>query len=271
MRAEVVLMLIRSIMCLALSQGSPVATSRPTGLDASDLRLVRAKLRQLARPDVVFNRKSVTDGMTCFYSDEGNWRLVLGPQRGIVSFQAEGSPRTPDPDVALNNGRRIILATHPHLPEGRFLVDPGPAKPFQQVLFRQRALGYDYLNSDVVQLMLGCEGDLTQYYAYRPAPRPKAVPPKIFTVKEIEEAATRWADSRLKKDTPVLHYYATVQEHDLGWFYEQRTGRVIFAYEVIVNFMRDAKDLEVSGGPQECFFDAVTRENLENWSRRPGE
>jgi hypothetical protein len=276
--AAVVLMLIRSLMWLVLSQGSPVAPSTPAGLDASDLRLVRAKLHDLGRPDVVFDRKDAFNGRTAFSGDGGTSALVLGPKGDIVRFEAEGSPRAPEPDVALKRGRRIILATHRHLPEGRFLVDAGPALS-RRVSYRQRALGYDYVNGDIVRLRLGCEGDLIQYYAYRPAPRPKAVPPKICTVKEIEEAATRWASSKLEKDTPSVHWWDTVHEQALGWFYDARTGRVVFAYDVVVGFMCEGRGGDavhgwcsnMHGGSGDYFFDAVTCEHLEEAPRYPGD
>jgi len=239
------------------SRGTRVglATVRPVKLDIPALRTAEQRLKDLGWEGLRFGKIELKDGVRM--SNGFETELVLGPGGEIRSFKARPPLANINAATALAKGQKLVLAQHPSLPEGRFTIDP-ERTGYRYVVYRQRAFGYDYLNSDPAMVEYGANGAVA-VFALRPASkRPAGLPSKILSPLDLERIAYRLAEPHVSKSTATTRYYASVKaSNKIGWWVDER-GTPILCRMVEVWFMRDIKNWAVQGGGSSYPFDVST-------------
>jgi hypothetical protein len=219
------------------------------------LGLAERRLNELGRPDAKFVAIDGTHGMQL--GSMGAPHLVLSSNGKLYSFSYPGWGVTMDDKSAFEAGRSLILAQRPRLPAGRFLLLRGVFDTFPSVIYRQTALGYDYLNSDVVRVGVAGPNKAATYDAQDPAKLPTAVPPRIFTEAAIEATATLAAKPHLQPSTRGAVRSVKATARALGWFVPGPGLEPVLAYSVSVLF-ETRTSMGTHGGGPVCHFDAAT-------------
>jgi|GEM_PF-3120401 len=230
-----------------------LALVKPLTVDIPLYTAALHKLAELGQSGVHFDSFEGKEGL--HLTGDNLTKMELGPSGKLVSFQSYAPfVRLGQKDLA--RGRAIILAEHPTLPEGRFLIDSTPFGSTYDVVYRQTALGYEYLGSRVVTVGIGANGRVFQFSASEPASRPSGVPAKLMSPSQVESLALAMAKPYLEKSTPNVRYYATAKAERRGWFVPQGSKSPRLSYLVEVWFMRDIKNWAVQGGGSWYHFDA---------------
>lgn len=143
---------------------------KPLRLHIPLLAAADRKMKELGRTDVRFEGFDLDDGVRLTAGTDVE--LVVDSHGDLKSFRAGPSDQKQDGKPALERGGAIMLAEQRKLPEGKIMAD----KFFDQnrVVYRERALGYDYLNSDLATVGFGAYGEVTSYAA---ASRPRGPQP----------------------------------------------------------------------------------------------
>lgn len=242
---------------IGLRKVSPVAPKEPLFI------LAAHKLRELGRGNLEFSSFEIGNGLRM--TSEPATGLEIGGKGELLAFRAPASPGKPS--GALATGRRIILAQHPHLPEGEFREGRSPQGNYQEVYYRQRAFGYDYLGSKVVALDLGRGNQVARFELHPAASRPAGLPRKLLTRTEIERISLALAQRRLGKSTAKVRYFATTGYKEIGWYVDPKTPAPVLAYGIEVWMMEEIKNWSTRGSGREYHFDAVTGRLLDGDNR----
>jgi hypothetical protein len=240
-----------------------LAKVKPLSIEIPFVSLAEKRLKEIGRADVRFDSIKIDQGI--HMSSEAGTDVVVGPTGDLQSFKAAGVPGKPKAEAALAKGRAIIFAQHPKLPEGKVMVVDGPYSFGQQVVYRQSAFGYDYLNGDVVTVRFGGKCDVVLFGIAPPSPKPEGLPKTILTRDEIQKKALALAKPYLQKNTDRVTYFAEAKAGKLGWYVQPTTRRVRLSYEVYVGFNRDIKNWALQGGGSTYHFDAETGQCLQNF------
>lgn len=235
-----------------------LASVKPLKVEIPALDLIERKLKQIGRSDVRFDSVEVKQGIRV--GSRMDQQMELGPKGELYSFNVPMGRATLTQAQSMARAKQLILAERPKLPEGVFMIEPygGHGNPYFKVIYRQKALGYEYLDNAHVTVWLGGKGGLAKYYVVPVLPRPRSVPTKLLSRADIEKIALRLAAPRVPKDTKGIHNYATAKAGPLGWAIDPSTGQPRLCYRVDVWFMRDVKNWAIQGGGTYYPVDAVT-------------
>ncbi|HTQ09288.1 MAG TPA: hypothetical protein VMI31_04385, partial [Fimbriimonadaceae bacterium] len=230
------------------------------------------ELRKLGRTDVRFDSFVVGEGIR-LHQTAGYDPRVIPPNRmdlnakgRLLSFDAAGTAGYPSPGAILARGRAIILDEHPAMPEGKFLIDGSITGRGSDVVYRETALGYEYLGSRIADVGFDAKGKIVRFTAIRrPLPRPLGLPKRILSHSQVGALALAAATSYVGRSTPTVRCYATAKVGALGWTL-RGVGTPRLCYIVDVNLIQRT-GMGGRGGGGSYRFDAETGRCLDRFPR----
>ncbi len=228
----------------------------PTANESRLLRLARARLADIGRQDVKFDEVKLGDGIRM--STRFDVLLEVGPTGQLITFKAPTGPGMLGFTKAKAKGTALVKKLHPVLPEGRFRVEKSRLGNFAATIYGQTALGYDYLESEVVSVHFNKTGTIARFLSYAPKPRPIGLPAKILTPKQMESYAYKRIAPSIPKSTPKVRYYAQVKAGKIGWYYVPKLKKTRLCRYMSIGMMRDIKDYAIQGGGTICKMDVET-------------
>lgn len=225
----------------------------PTANESRLLKLAQTRLADIGRQDVKFDEVKIGDGIR--KSTGLGVLLEVGPTGQLITFKAPTGSGMLDFAKAKPLGTKLIKQLHRNLPEGRFRVEKSQFGNYSAVIYGQTALGYDYLESEVVSVHYNKTGTIARFHSYAPKPMPAGLPSKIMTPKQMEAIAYSIVAPSVPKSTPKVRYYAEVKAGKIGWYYVPKLKKTRLCRFMSIGMMRDIKDYAIQGGGTICKMD----------------
>jgi len=222
------------------------AKNKSATLDSNLYKEAKARLADLGRSDVTFQNIEMQSGIRM--SSVLGTMLEVGPTGQLITFKAPTSPGMLGFTTARSKGEALIIKLHPGLPEGKFRVERSRMGNFAAVIYGQKALGYDYLESEVVSVHYNKSGTIARFHTYPPKPKPAGLPAKMMPAKQMESMAYSLVAPRIPKSTPKVRFYASVKAGNIGWFYVPKLKQTRLCRCMSIWMMRDIKGYAVQGG-----------------------
>lgn len=228
----------------------------PTANESRLLRLARARLADIGRQDVKFDEVKMGGGIRM--STGLGVLLEVGPTGLLITFKAPTGPGMLSFAKAKSKGVALIKKLHPSLPEGRFRVEKSRLGNFAAVIYGQTALGYDYLESEVVSVHYNSSETIARFHTYAPKPMPAGLPAKIMTPKQMESIAYALVAPSIPKSTPTVTHYASARAGKIGWYYVPKLKKTRLCRFMSIGMFSKIKDYGTKGGGSICKMDVET-------------